>query len=176
MQHMKPLTEEQKETILQRFELNFDGQLVVKERHRAGCLGWREPGHVVEGAFNNWGYKLLSVKGKLLKVHRVVYFLAHGEDPHPKLIDHIDMDRSNNHPDNLRLCSQSQNMRNSSTRLDNTSGYKGVYWEKSAQKWRVRVGHKGEKYHGGLFDDKEQANLAATALREKLHGDFARHE
>lgn len=176
MRHMKPLSEEVKEAILQRFELNPDGQLILKERHFARQRGWMEPGDVFEGTDLGNGYKRTSFKGRTLYLHRIVWFLAHGSDPYPKLIDHIDMDRSNNHPSNLRLCSQSQNKRNAGPSANNTTGYKGVFWQKSAKKWFVQVRHKGKQHYGGLFDTAEGANRAAITLREKLHGDFARHE
>lgn len=58
----------------------------------------------------------------------------------------------------------------------NTSGYRGVDWHKQLGKWRVRVGHNGRYYSGGLFTDVEEANAAAIELRKKLytHNDLDR--
>src|ERR1700730_17241508 len=53
-------------------------------------------------------------------------------------IDHIDRDPLNNQTDNLRYATRSQQEANKSVRVDNTSGYKGVTWHGSCQKWMVR--------------------------------------
>lgn len=51
----------------------------------------------------------VKYEGKLVLAHRVIYELIHGSIPDGMLIDHIDQDPTNNHPDNLRLATHSQN-------------------------------------------------------------------
>jgi len=58
----------------------------------------------------------LSIDGErcTIQTARVVCFLAHGEPDHPcRLADHIDGDPQNDHPDNLRWATYSENLRNS---------------------------------------------------------------
>ena len=57
--------------------------------------------------------------------HRLAWLHYYGE-PVPPLIDHIDGDPHNNRIDNLRAATKSQNMVNSPTQKNNTSGYRGV--------------------------------------------------
>lgn len=55
-------------------------------------------------------------------VHRIVYELFKGEIPEGYVVDHIDTNTKNNHVDNLRACSQSENLKNPITlnRLSNS--------------------------------------------------------
>ena len=55
------------------------------------------------------GYKILSIKKKKLRVHRVVLEHFIGECPTGFECDHIDRNRSNNHINNLRWVSKSDN-------------------------------------------------------------------
>jgi len=43
------------------------------------------------------------------KVHRLVCFAFHGEEPDGYCVDHIDGDKQNNHADNLRWCNWNEN-------------------------------------------------------------------
>lgn len=56
-----------------------------------------------------------------------------------------------------------------SLRRDNTTGYRGVWWEKRLQKWRATATYKGKLYSAGYFDDLEDAGEAARQLRLKLY-------
>lgn len=49
----------------------------------------------------------------------------------------------------------------------NKSGYKGVSWMKSRQKWIAYIGFKGKQITLGYFDDKEDAIKARKAAEEK---------
>ena len=97
----------------------------------------------------------------------------HGKEPAP-IIDHINGNKLDNRLENLRAVSQSQNSMNRKQRSDNTSGIKGVRWSKHKQKWIGTVGMNYKNYSVGEFDSKEDAAIAVAALREKLHGEFAR--
>ena len=50
----------------------------------------------------------------------------------------------------------------------NKSGYKGVSWMKSRQKWIAYIGFKGKQIMLGYFDDKEDAIKARKAAEEKF--------
>ena len=51
-------------------------------------------------------------KTKTYAVHRLVYLLANGCDPYPQFVDHIDRNKFNNHPSNLRAVSHQVNLTN----------------------------------------------------------------
>ncbi|HEV8512294.1 MAG TPA: GIY-YIG nuclease family protein [Cyclobacteriaceae bacterium] len=45
-------------------------------------------------------------------------------------------------------------------RKDNTSGYPGITWDRSVNKWRARIKHKGNLLDAGRFQTKEAAHYA----------------
>ena len=75
---------------------------------------------------------------------------------------------------NLRIVSRSQNLTNQSIRSTNTSGYRGVSWQKTAGKWKAQVVSNGKISYLGLFTTPEDAALAYDKAANELHGEFAR--
>ena len=54
----------------------------------------------------------------------------------------------------------------------NTSGYTGVTWDKSRNRWAAQIVFKNKHYHLGRYEDKKLAIEARKAAEEHLHGDF----
>lgn len=147
------------EKALELFEYR-DGVLYKKDGTKAG---WKD----------NCGYIRVSLgRGKKLLAHRVIFLIAHGWLP--EVIDHIDGDITNNRIDNLRACTQQENLLNAKKRVDNTSGTKGMAFCKTTNRWRVRFRVFGRSMDFGRYEDKELAELVAVVAREKYHGEFAR--
>jgi hypothetical protein len=92
----------------------------------------------------------------------------------PAIVDHIDGDTANNHPNNLRAATLSGNAQNAKIRRDNISGAKNVCWHKRLSKWGVSLAVSGKLRHFGYFDDFELAAFVASEVRDKYHGEFAR--
>jgi hypothetical protein len=88
-------------------------------------------------------------------------------------IDHIDHDRLNNTRDNLRTCTHVQNMQNTVRYSNNTSGYKGVYWEKCRKKWRALIKYDGKRKHLGYFDSVEDAALSYGKAAKLYFGEYS---
>lgn len=63
------------------------------------------------GSYRN-GYHRYSIHAKNYSAHLLVWEAFNGEIPKGYCIDHIDGDRGNNNLDNLRLVTQSENMKN----------------------------------------------------------------
>lgn len=62
------------------------------------------------GSINEDGYVRVWANGKLRMKHRIVYFLTHGKLPDKgNEIDHINSDRSDNRPSNLREVAKTVN-------------------------------------------------------------------
>lgn len=153
-------------------------------RWKVGRRGKARAGSPAGHLHKSNGYWEVRLDGKSYLAHRLIWVLVHDEDPSDHQIDHIDGKRGNNDPANLRLATHGENQHNEGLRRSNTSGHKGVSRQSRCVSWLGRV-----KLHGKeitkLFSDSKygscEAALAsaaawAAAMREKLHGDFARHE
>ncbi len=88
-------------------------------------------------------------------------------------VDHINHNPLDNRKVNLRLCSKGQNNFNQRLRRDNKSGFKGVYFDKSAGKWGTEFQSKGEQCYIGLFTSALDAALAYDARITEAFGEFA---
>jgi hypothetical protein len=88
--------------------------------------------------------------------------------------DHINGNGLDNRRVNLRPVSHSQNAMNRGMRSDNTSGFKGVTWDRKGQFWRVRIWVDGRNLVVGRYDDPTQAALAYDEEARRHFGEFAR--
>jgi hypothetical protein len=108
-----------------------------------------------------------------LLVHRLIYIMHHGHTD--KEIDHIDGNPLNNRIENLRACTRGQNSCNSRMRRDNTTGIKGLYWNKRKESWRGRIQFEGKLHYIGTFKTIFDAACSMIPARERMHGEFAKH-
>jgi hypothetical protein len=116
-------------------------------------------------------------QGKRLTVylHRVIMGRVLGRDlDSSEIVDHVDGNGLNNTRANLRLASHSQNLFNRGKASSNTSGYKGVYWCKSTQRWSASISVDNKYIWLGRFDSKHEAARAFNRAALEYHGDFAR--
>lgn len=88
-------------------------------------------------------------------------------------IDHEDRNPLNNHKNNLRFCTYSENSRNRGKPTTNTSGYKGVSWFKRDKKWKAQIMVEGKGFCLGSFKNKIDAARAYNRAALKYHGEFA---
>jgi len=107
---------------------------------------------------------------KNVYMHRLI-----ASAPNGFLVDHVNGNGLDNRRSNLRICSPSQNSQNSRIRSDNRSGFKGVRWDKSKNKWRSQIRVRRKLIHIGYFTTAEEAFEDLAAARIKLHGEFANH-
>ena len=118
------------------------------------------------------GYvQVASGKCKNQLIHRIIAERM-GLD-FPNLIDHKDRNPLNNQRDNLRPATYSQNAMNSKISKRNTSGLKGVYWDKQKQKWVAQITINGKQIRLGFFDIKEEAHQVYCEAVTKHFGEFA---
>jgi|SRR5271166_3741001 len=89
------------------------------------------------------------------------------------LVDHVDYDGLNCQRYNMRLASNLQNTRHQRKRKDNTSGCKGVHWNKDTQKWMVRIAVNGIRKYLGLFSSLKKAMQVYDDAAIKYHGVFS---
>jgi hypothetical protein len=122
--------------------------------------------------FFSTGYAIRR-EGKLfgrknIMMHRLIMNTPEGMDT-----DHINGDKLDNRRENLRVCTRSQNMQNTTRRSDNTSGYKGVDWDKENGKWRAEIKVDSRRINLGRYDSAEEAALAYDRAAREYHGEFA---
>jgi hypothetical protein len=110
-------------------------------------------------------------KGKRYDIfmHRVIL-----DAPKGMLADHINGDGLDNSRSNLRLATSTENNHNRRTSRNNRSGFKGVWWSTTYQKWGVSVSFGGKQRNIGYFDDLIKAAFARDVLEVKHHGEFAK--
>ncbi|AVJ51901.1 hypothetical protein ebrios_18 [Escherichia phage Ebrios] len=124
---------------------------------------------------SNPRYWVVWVNKRLYRVHRVIMCLLHDlKYASCPVVDHIDGDGSNNSIGNLRLVTHAQNSANMKTPTSNTTGVKGVSYDKRRNKYRAYVTVHGKQHTAGRFDTLEEAAEAVKKLREELHGQYAR--
>jgi hypothetical protein len=168
---MKSKPHPSQERLHELFEYRDDGNLIWKK-----CKsGIRKD--MVAGSLNpTTNHHQVLVDGKIYNLHRMIFMYHYGYLTSGLEIDHIDTDKSNNRIENLREVTRAQNSMNTKIKSTNTSGVKGVYWNKSGQKWVSRIKVNGKNEYLGSYNTIEEAKEVITAARNNLHGDFARHE
>jgi hypothetical protein len=85
------------------FPSGLKWKITVTNRAKAGNMA---------GSLKNHGYWSVGYKGKSYPVHRIVCALATNKDCTDLTVDHIDRNRGNNCPENLRWATKSEQGKN----------------------------------------------------------------
>lgn len=109
------------------------------------------------------GYFKGQVCGVDYTAHRVVFFLTHGH--WPSMVDHIDGNRLNNDPTNLREVSRAENQQN--------VRHCGAH--KSRQRWRACLKVNGKHVHLGMADSQEEAHALYLQGKRMHHTVASEH-
>lgn len=163
--------------------LDYDqrtGRFIWRERRvRPGLersdKGWntRLAGKEPAWRVHRHGHHYIGIEYKSYAAHRLAWLYVYGEWPVSD-IDHINGRPADNRIVNLRLATDSENIRNQRRRIDNTSGHKGVSWSKKSCKWYAYINVGGKMIALGLFPRKEDAISARRLAAFEYFGDFAR--
>lgn len=122
---------------------------------------------------DNHGYKKGRIFGEDFMAHRIAWAIYYGEWPAEDL-DHINGDRSDNRICNLRLATDSENLRNRGAQKNNSSGYKGVHFCNRSKSWIAKLQVEKKNVYIGKFSTPEDAYAAYCMAAPKHHGEFAR--
>jgi hypothetical protein len=119
-------------------------------------------------------YAARKVKGKLVYMHRVIQERKQGEIPAGVLVDHKDGDSLRNLRDNIRAATNLQNQQNRGVAKNNTTGYKGVSFDKNTGKWSASIRINGKKVFLGRHEVPELAAWAYEQASVEHYGEFHR--
>lgn len=105
--------------------------------------------------------------GERITFHRFI-----NKTPNGLVTDHIDGNRYNNCKNNLRSCTNQQNIWNRK-KAQGTSGVLGVSFIKNANKWKASIEYNTLKYNLGYYETKDEAIIARLKAEKELFGEFA---
>jgi hypothetical protein len=141
----------------------------VKVGDVAGCL-WvntKNPEHK---------YYKIKINGKRYMLHRLAYYYITGIDPAENEVDHINGNSLDNRFENLRIATHADNGKNQKKPKDNTSGFKGVVWNKQKKKWQASIKVNNKRIYLGCYNTSEEASAAYQSAAENYFKDFKRSQ
>lgn len=95
-------------------------------------------------------------------------------DPTGLEVDHINLDTLDNRRSNLRVATRSQNAANRRRQSNNSSGYKGVSWNKERKKWHAYICVGRKHITLGRFNSIVQAARAYNDAALTFFGEYAK--
>ena len=102
------------------------------------------------------------------RMHRIIMKAKEGQ-----IIDHINGNGLDNRKENLRFCTNAENIRNKGLTKRNKTGFKGVYWCDTSKKFISSITFENKQRKIGSFDCPFKAARAYDSEAIKLHGEFA---
>lgn len=116
------------------------------------------------------GYAVAIKNYEWIRFHREVMNVDN-----PKIqVDHINGNRLDNRKANLRLCSNQENSMNKYENSNNSSGYKGVYFDKNRNKWRGAIQYNGKSIKSPKrYNTPEEAYEWYIEKSNELFGDYS---
>src|SRR5262245_19767608 len=109
-------------------------------------LSFRAPVGKTAGAVGDKARIKIGIRGKDYFAHRIAWVWMTGKWPKYE-IDHADENQSNNRWNNLREATPSQNHRNRGKQRNNTTGYKGVCFDKRAKRFVAGIKLNGRRHN-----------------------------
>lgn len=129
----------------------------------------------IAGSPNPSGYIQIKIGKFLYYAHRLAFLYMTGSWPQYE-VDHVNGRPGENKWVNLRQATHQQNGSNVKTSLRNTSGSKGVYFDRPRSKWVSQISINGRKLFLGRHVTKEAAKARYEQAARELFGEFIRTE
>ena len=118
-------------------------------------------------------YKQVNINNKNYLAHRLAWLIYYKEWP-KKNIDHINGNGIDNRIKNLRDASQQENLRNARMQSNNSSGVRGVSFDRRRQVWLARIKISGKSKHLGYFTNFDEA-VETRKHAERKHNFHKNH-
>lgn len=118
-------------------------------------------------SITNNGYAIRRLKDKYFLMHREIIDIPKGMDT-----DHINRNKLDNRRKNLRIATRSQNNANQRLNSYNSSGYKGVSWNKTLKLWMAYIKVDGKR-HVQWEKNREKAAEKYNQMAKKYFQEFA---
>lgn len=135
---------------------------------QTGALTWKNPastlvrvGDVAGGVPNSNGRIYLKIDGVQVLAHRVAWLHHYGRLPEEN-ISALNGDYTDLRIVNLTAKTTAE-IAASASRRSNTSGYRGVSWDKAKKKWQATITRDYKQVMLGRFDTAEEAHQAYLA-------------
>ena len=133
-------------------------------------------GRILKKVIDNNGYYCVKLykDGKNInkRIHKLVANEFLDNPLNKKCVDHQDNNRLNNNVENLRFASHSENSMNAKISMKNTSGFKGISFNKKTNKWKAHITINGKKQHLGFFEKIEDAVNVRVMKAEEYYGEY----
>lgn len=155
--------------LLQELFYYKDGFLFNKVKRSSNAM----PNTMAGTLPKNSDYRRVSISNKIYLEHRIIWIYFNGLIPKGMFIDHINQNKKDNSIENLRLCTRSENQYNRGAYKNNTSGFKGVSFNKALNKYSAQMRVNDVKKHLGYFDSSELAKQAYDSMAIDIQGQFA---
>lgn len=144
---------------------------------QSGIFVWKVTGYRIQagqvaGSPHKKGYVSIMLEQRNYLAHRLAWLYMTQEWP-AETIDHRNRIRTDNTWANLRPASYSQNNANTGLKSINTSGAKGVSWDRNRGKWKAQITISGRNCFLGRFNSIDEAAEAYQMKASLLWGDFA---
>ena len=140
-----------------------------------GALTWRKTNSIA-GHVRKHGDHTTGFWGRSYVTTHIIWCMVTGDWPAGEVVDHKNLNRSDNSWDNLREATHSQNHANKALRRDNSTGFKGVTQPRNSKKWKAVITHQGRIHYLGVHASPELAHAAYCKAAQRLFGEFARFE
>lgn len=118
------------------------------------------------------GYVTSNNERHPIRMHRLIL----GVKDRKVIVDHIYHVKYDNRKSQLRLCTNTENVRNASLSKNNTSGVTGVHFDTEKQKWAATIKVNRKTIFLGRFDSIEDAAKCRQVAQDKYFGKFSYKE
>jgi hypothetical protein len=121
----------------------------------------KKPGDLAGSLESDKQHRRIFLLGKEYRAHALAWFYVHGEWIND--LDHVNRDGTDNRISNLRPAN----------RLQQNANRKFAGVRKQGNKWQARVQINGQRKSLGLFDTKEQAEIAYRSTHTSIFKEFS---